>query len=143
VQVSQLGDGVRTDFQPEVFLLQRPLENAELKMHNALDQFRAQPAEHDHIIDAIEEFRKAMDMNNRFRIVIADNVLDEMSGLELSARLKEIDPEISFILISGWGQEPGYTEIENSGVDRVLKKPFRIEQLTEVITLAKTKLISS
>lgn len=82
---------------------------------------------------AISEFHKARESKDGFRMVIADNVLDNISGLELSVRLKEIDPAISFILIAGWGQDPEPSEIENSGVDRVLKKPFRIEQLAEVI----------
>jgi len=83
--------------------------------------------------EAISEFKKAADEKNRFKIVVADYVLDTLSGLELSAKLKEIDPEICFILISGWGQEPEQTEIDGSGVDRVLRKPFRIEQLSEII----------
>jgi CheY-like chemotaxis protein len=82
---------------------------------------------------AVSEFSKALDNKESFRMVIADNVLDNISGLELSVRLKEIDPAMSFILISGWGQDPEQSEIEKSGVDRVLKKPFRIEQLAEVI----------
>ncbi len=83
--------------------------------------------------EAIGEFQRASEENGKFEIVIADNVLDTISGLELSAKLKEIDPEFSFVLISGWGQEPEYSELESSGVDRVLRKPFRIEQLSEVI----------
>ncbi len=83
--------------------------------------------------EAISEFQKAADENKGFEIVVADNVLDRISGLDLSAKLKEIDPQISFVLISGWGQEPEQSEISESGVDRVLRKPFRIEQLSEVI----------
>jgi CheY-like chemotaxis protein len=83
--------------------------------------------------EAIGEFRKAADENSKYEIVVADNVLDTISGLELSSKLKEIDPGMGFILISGWGQEPEQTEIDSSGVDRVLRKPFRIEQLSEVI----------
>ena len=83
--------------------------------------------------EAIDEFQKAMDTDNRFGIVVADNILDKLSGMELSAKLKEIDPEISFILITGWGQEPEYSELEKNMVDRVLRKPFRIEQLSHVI----------
>jgi CheY-like chemotaxis protein len=83
--------------------------------------------------EAVKAMEKARETGKRFGIVIADNVLDDISGLELSMKLKEIDRKISFILISGWGQEPDYSEIEQSGVDRVLRKPFRIEQLADVI----------
>jgi CheY-like chemotaxis protein len=83
--------------------------------------------------EAIEEFRNGQNNGRAFNIVISDNVLDNITGLELSVKLKEIDPRARFVLISGWGQEPETWEIENSGVDRVLKKPFRIEQLSEII----------
>lgn len=83
--------------------------------------------------EAISKFQKALEENKGFEIVVADNVLDTISGLELSSKLKEINPEFSFVLISGWGQEPESSELENSKVDRVLRKPFRIEQLAEVI----------
>jgi len=83
--------------------------------------------------EALKEFRKAIEDKDRFTMVVADNVLDTITGLELSVKLKEIDPAVSFILITGWGQEPEQAEIDGSGVDRVLKKPFRIEQLSEII----------
>lgn len=82
---------------------------------------------------AIKEFEKAIVNGNSYKIVIADNLLDNISGLELAAKFKAIDPEINYILISGWGQEPKQSEIIKNGIDKVLKKPFRIEQLSKAI----------
>ncbi len=82
---------------------------------------------------AIKEFEQAIVNGNSYKIVIADNLLDNISGLELAAKFKAIDPEINYILISGWGQEPKQSEIIKNGIDKVLKKPFRIEQLSKAI----------
>ena len=83
--------------------------------------------------EAIHIFEQAIVSGNKFDIVIADNAIDELSGLRLASRMKEIDPEIFFLLTPGWGMEPDPVLAEKSGVDLILEKPFRLEQLSEAI----------
>ncbi len=90
---------------------------------------------------AIGLFKQAANNKDPFEIVIADYALDNLSGAQLSARLKSIDPNVSFVLISGWGLEPDPDEVEKSGIDRVLKKPFRIEQLADTVAGLKRKAV--
>ncbi len=82
---------------------------------------------------ALATFEKGIKTGKRFDIVIADNALEDISGLELASRMKSRDPNTNFILISGWGPEPNPAEIKKSGISMTLKKPFRIEQLSEAM----------
>lgn len=67
-------------------------------------------------------------------IIIADLVMPGTSGLELTGRLKKIAPEIPVILITGWGMAIDEAHLKSAGVDFILHKPFRLEQLSELIS---------
>ncbi len=82
---------------------------------------------------ALTTFKKALKTGKQFDVVIADNALEDISGLELASRMKTLDPDTNFILISGWEPEPDPEEIEKYGISMTLKKPFRIEQLSEAM----------
>ena len=83
--------------------------------------------------EALAGFKKNLKAGKAFDIVIADNVLDRVSGLELAVQVKSLKPETDFILISGWGPDPDPAEIQRAGINLMLKKPFRFEQLSEAI----------
>ena len=59
--------------------------------------------------------------------------MPDMSGFEISRRLREIHPHSSIILVTGWQGDIESSQIKAAGINRVLFKPFKIEQLTEVI----------
>ncbi len=67
-------------------------------------------------------------------IIIADLVMPGISGLELTGRLKKVAPEIPVILITGWGMAINESRLKEAGVDFILHKPFRLEQLSELIS---------
>ncbi len=71
--------------------------------------------------------------SHRPDIVIADLVMPGMSGLDLSARIKEIAPETPVIMITGWGVSVDNKKLEEAGVRFLLNKPFRLEQLSDLI----------
>jgi DNA-binding response OmpR family regulator len=66
-------------------------------------------------------------------IVIIDISLDDISGLELSKKIKELNDSIYTIVISSWGVNLFQNTLDDAGVDAVLHKPFRLEQLTRVL----------
>jgi CheY-like chemotaxis protein/putative methionine-R-sulfoxide reductase with GAF domain len=78
-------------------------------------------------------FKAGLEENQPFTHVIADYGLDKISGLELARELKKLDPDIFFLLISGWGLTPDPQQASRMGIDMMLKKPFRMEQLAQVI----------
>ena len=86
--------------------------------------------------DALAAFKSALQDGAPYRIVVADFVLERISGMELARELKRLDESIFFVILSGWGLGPENEEAARMGVDAILRKPFRIEQLSETIQAA-------
>jgi CheY-like chemotaxis protein len=68
-----------------------------------------------------------------FDIILADLAMPGASGLEVARRLKEIAPGVPVILVTGWEVTLQPEQLQAAGIVRVLHKPFRIEQLTEIV----------
>lgn len=76
--------------------------------------------------DAFEEFKK-----KNYDILIADYDVSGYTGIELSARVKEINEDTVTILLSGWSLDlKGYTGF----IDLFMAKPFNIEDLIKGIS---------
>lgn len=67
--------------------------------------------------------------------VIADMGLEDIPGLQLCRQIKAIDPKIRTIVISSWGTHLPGSLLNESSVDAVLYKPFRLEQLKQILLL--------
>ncbi len=72
--------------------------------------------------------------SNRPDIVIADLAMPGMTGLELAQKIKSISPDTPIIIVTGWDVARNDDTIRKAGVDFILNKPFRLEQLSELIT---------
>ncbi len=68
-----------------------------------------------------------------FDIVITDLGMPEISGYEVARRIRIIRPEVPLILITGWGDQIDPEKARDNGIDYVLTKPFRIEQVAKVL----------
>jgi CheY-like chemotaxis protein len=75
-------------------------------------------------------------------LVIADMMMPEISGLELARRLNELSPRIPIIMITGWGASVDSEKLRLAGVDYILYKPFRLEQLSDIIAKIRLSLIN-
>ena len=67
--------------------------------------------------------------------IIADIRLPDMSGYQLLLRLQEILDPVPLILMTGFGYDPGHSIVKarQAGIDLVLYKPFRIDQLLDTV----------
>jgi CheY-like chemotaxis protein len=67
--------------------------------------------------------------------IIADIRLPDMSGYELLIKLQEIIGPVPLILMTGFGYDPGHSIVKarQAGVELVLFKPFRLDQLLETV----------
>jgi len=79
--------------------------------------------------EGLEKYR----MEGPFDIVFTDLGMPEMSGWELTSHLKNIDPQIPVVLITGWGSQLTKEELKDKKVDFILPKPFRINEITHLI----------
>jgi CheY-like chemotaxis protein len=86
--------------------------------------------------DGLELFQR-----DGFDLVITDLGMPEMSGWEVSQRVKEIRKETPVVMITGWGVSFEQEKIKEFGVDYLLPKPFRIEQLSRLLDLIRDEKI--
>jgi CheY-like chemotaxis protein len=68
-----------------------------------------------------------------FDLVITDLGMPDISGWEVSRSVKEQNPSVPVILITGFGVKPDHRKMKDSGVDFVINKPFQIDQLDKII----------
>ena len=72
--------------------------------------------------------------------VISDIRLPDYKGYEVFNQLKQIDPHVPVILMTGYGYDPGHSIVKarQAGCKSVLFKPFRVDQLVSELEKAFT-----
>jgi PAS domain S-box-containing protein len=79
----------------------------------ALDAVRAQPG--------------------RFEAVVSDEVMPELSGTQLAIELRRINPTLPILIASGYGGAGFETRALSAGVNRVIKKPYRMSEIAQIL----------
>ncbi len=82
----------------------------------------------------IREFQQ-----NNYDIVMVDLAMGPVSGWDVAREIKKHSPATPVILMTGWGINFEADEAAKNGIDFTLAKPFKIEQLTDVINRARPK----
>jgi CheY-like chemotaxis protein len=91
---------------------------------------------YDPVIAASGEEGIKVASESSFDIVLTDLAMPDMSGLEVARRIRQLRPHTPIVLVTGWEVNISRAELEAAGITEVLYKPFRIEQLTEIIQSA-------
>lgn len=86
----------------------------------------------------VETAEKALEEAKRtpFDLAIVDVVLPGMSGLELIDRMRELGLAVKTIVITGHGSREIEKEARDKGADVYVEKPFRIDEIKEMIRKA-------
>jgi DNA-binding NtrC family response regulator len=84
-------------------------------------------------VDALDVFKASPD---KFDLVITDQAMPNLSGLDLADHLKKIRPNISIILCTGYSELITPQTACDFGIDKVLIKPVGIWQMREVVERA-------
>ncbi len=66
---------------------------------------------------------------NRYDLVITDIEMPELNGLELSKKIKEIDPQLPIVVISAYSNSTYLIEAINIGINYYILKPIQLPQL--------------
>ncbi len=83
---------------------------------------------------AIDMYVGARDSSSPFDLVLMDlTIPGGMGGKETIDRLREIDPDVRSIVSSGYSNDPIMADHAVHGFRGVVSKPYRIEELSEVI----------
>ena len=80
-----------------------------------------------------------------YDVIISDIRLPDMSGYQLLLRLQEIIEPVPLVLMTGFGYDPGHSIVKarQAGIDLVLFKPFRVDQLLDTVEKAVVRRQSS
>lgn len=81
--------------------------------------------------EALDVFRNS---SNAFDLVIADQVMPKMTGLELASKLHELQPALPVILATGFSEEFSEGHLDKTGPMNILTKPIEPEDLLKTIT---------
>ena len=82
--------------------------------------------------DALELFNQ-----EEFDLVLTDLGMPVMSGWEVASTIKKSAPGVIIAVITGWGTQLDQTELDKNGVDIVVNKPFRVQQILDMVREAR------
>ena len=73
-----------------------------------------------------------------YAAALVDIRLPDLDGYEIFRRLREIQPEVPIILMTGFGYDPTHSIVKarQEGLQTVLYKPFRADRLMEAVEQA-------
>ncbi|MBQ62441.1 MAG: hypothetical protein CMQ19_10240 [Gammaproteobacteria bacterium] len=84
--------------------------------------------------EAVHLYEAAMKTGQPFDAVILDlTIPDSMGGKDTIEQLLEIDPRVRAIVASGYSDDSAIANAGKYGFSGVLNKPFRLEELTQVL----------
>ncbi len=79
---------------------------------------------------ALEEFQS---QPHRFDLIISDQTMPGLTGLELATACSHVRPDIPFILFTGYKDTVITEKAQAAGIREVVIKPFNLHQIGEVI----------
>jgi PAS domain S-box-containing protein len=84
--------------------------------------------------EAIKLYKEAKDSGEPFDVVVMDlTIPGGLGGIETISVLRKIDPEIKAIITSGYAGDVVMSEYKRYGFSGVVTKPYRIDELNEVL----------
>jgi CheY-like chemotaxis protein len=82
-------------------------------------------------LSAVDKYKK-----RRFDVALMDIVMPEMNGVEAFRKIKEMHPDATIILMTGYSDEALLQLARDEGARHIVHKPIKIEQLMGLITQA-------
>jgi PAS domain S-box-containing protein len=88
-----------------------------------------------HVVEFTPDGEKgiALFQQKRFDLVFTDLGMPGMSGWQVAENIKKIRQETPVALITGWEVKQKDSELKASGVDLVVKKPFRVNEVLQLV----------
>jgi CheY-like chemotaxis protein len=79
-----------------------------------------------------------------YDVILTDLGMPGMNGLQLVAAVREAGIRTPCVLVTGWGMELSADDVEGTGAQAVLPKPFSANQLRAVLAeVAPTREVSA
>lgn len=78
---------------------------------------------------AVEEIKKG-----RYDLVLTDLGMPGVSGWEIAEKIRSISPDTYVVLMTGWGASFNEEDLKEKGIDALLTKPFRLNDILQVMS---------
>jgi len=108
-------------------------ENVRAAAHNLLERYGC-------IVETARDGTEALYLvrassDSEYDVMISDVRLPDMTGYEFMLKLQEFIESPPLILMTGFGWDPGHSIVKarQAGLQAVLYKPFRLDQLLEAV----------
>ena len=69
----------------------------------------------------------------RFDAVVSDEVMPELIGTQLALDMRKVNPALPIVIASGYGGVGFEARALSAGVNRVLRKPYRMSEIAEAL----------
>jgi CheY-like chemotaxis protein len=109
-------------------------ESVRIAAHELLDRFQC-TVETAHDGAEARSMVRNLGPDAQYDVIIADIRLPDMSGYELMLKLREVTDYVPLVLMTGFGYDRDHTIVKarREGLQFVLYKPFRLDQLVGAI----------
>jgi nitrogen-specific signal transduction histidine kinase/CheY-like chemotaxis protein len=84
--------------------------------------------------DGVEKFKA-----ESFDVVISDLAMPRLNGLQLARICKGLRPTVPVVMLTGWGVLLTEDELAEHGVDEVLSKPVRMDQVLSTVAAVRSR----
>ena len=84
--------------------------------------------------EALEKLRAVANSAFPPIMCVVDVIMPGLSGVKLMKAIREVIPELRFMLITGYAGIPEVAAMEREGVVEVFLKPFRIDDMIAKIS---------
>ncbi len=85
--------------------------------------------------DGVERFKA----DSSFDVIITDLAMPKLNGLQLARVCKTLRPNVPVVMLTGWGVLLTEEELSEHGVDEVLSKPVRMDQVINTIAAVRAR----
>jgi CheY-like chemotaxis protein len=124
--ISEISTEAQIPIGNETILLVDDEEDVLGMMHLMLERLGYQVISTLNSVKAIETFQKA---SKTFDLVITDQTMPKMTGMELIRELRLIQPDIPIILCTGFNEKITEDNTRHLGLGALIGKPVRIAEI--------------
>jgi CheY-like chemotaxis protein len=69
-------------------------------------------------------------------LLLTDLGMPGVSGWKLSSNIRAVDPDVTIVYVTGWGEDMNLDDVREAGADLVIAKPFTLEDVVGATQLA-------
>ncbi|RYD72967.1 MAG: response regulator [Verrucomicrobiaceae bacterium] len=77
--------------------------------------------------------------NSTWDVVLTDRIMPGMTGDQLVRAIRELAPQMPVVMVTGFIDAASALEMEKSGVDVIVRKPFTLASLRNGISSARAR----